>query len=181
MLLHPFPVAVVTLLIVLSDLSLATALRWTAIISISLILPLTGMIAFMKRRRQYTYQRQERGRLYLIGWLSVAFCLLVIVLFDGPLVLRACMAALLVWTPLQAFINAQFTKVSTHVAVLSGCAVGVLWIKAWQTPLIWLIVLGLIILVGWARMVTRHHTYQQVLLGALTGAVSVSVVFALIL
>lgn len=181
LLLHPFLVAVITLLIVLSDLPLTTAIKWTTIISISLIMPLTSMIIFMKHRQQYTYQRHERGRLYLIGWLSIAFCLLIIILFDGPDILQACMAALLVWTPAQAFINARFTKVSTHVAVLSGCAVGVLWIKAWYLPVIWLTLIGMIALVAWARIVTRHHTLQQVLLGVLTGTLSVSLVFMLML
>lgn len=37
------------------------------------------------------------------------------------------------------------------------------------------------VLVGWARLVMRHPTYRQVLLGVCTGAASVSVVFALML
>ncbi|GAB4531509.1 MAG: hypothetical protein OHK0046_52300 [Anaerolineae bacterium] len=180
-LLHPFVVAIITLLIVLRQVPFSEAVLWTGLIGSVLIIPLAVMIVVMQRRQQYTYQRQVRGPLYALGWLSIVLCLVLTLALNAPTVLVACMAALLVWVPLQAFINARFTKVSTHVAVVTGCAVGVLLLEPRVSVPGLLITVVLIGSTAWARIVTRHHTATQVALGILTGALPVLVTFPLLL
>jgi len=174
---HPFVVAIVTLLIVLQDFSMGEAFTWTAVIGLVLIIPLMVAIRYQRRQERYTYQRQSRSPLYAVGWVSVAVALALTILFDAPHVLRACLASLLVWAPLQAWINARYTKVSTHVAVVTGCVTGVLFLGHLDTPLLLIAAPGVIALTAWARIITRNHTPLQVILGVFTGAIPVLVTF----
>jgi hypothetical protein len=181
LLLHPFPVAIVTLLIVLSELRFAEAIVWTTLVGSVLIVPLGISLVYLRHRQRYTYQRHVRGPIYLSGWVCIGFCLLLLLVLDGPSVLLACMGALLVWVPLQALINAHFTKVSTHVAVITGCTIGVMMLDTANEPVVFVLCAVLIVITGWARVVTRNHTINQVLLGVVTGSLPVLITFPILL
>jgi membrane-associated phospholipid phosphatase len=104
-----------------------------------------------------------------------------LVVLDAPLKLVACIAALLVWLPLQLIINTHVTKVSTHTAVVTGCMMGLLLLGELNSLLLAAGAVAVVVLTLWARVVTRHHTWQQVAMGILTGAIPVLIVFPLLL
>lgn len=178
---HPAIICVPTVALILSDLPLGEALAWTVLVVALVTLPGLVTMALLRRQGRYAYQRGTRQPLYIVIWLSVLMCLLVLVLLDGPYVMRVCLATLAVWLPVQMTINVYWTKVSTHVAVATGCVTG-LWLLG-HLPSLPLQVTGLAIigLTAWARITTRNHTPGQVLLGLVVGGGTVLLVFPLLL
>ena len=87
------------------------------------------------------YKRKIRGPLYLVGWVSVLACLVVVLQFDAPRVLVACVATLAVWLPVQWAVNYWVTKVSAHAAVATGCFVALVLLGKVANPLLGLILL----------------------------------------
>lgn len=174
--LHPAPIAVGTLLILLWGLPLIDTIRWTALIAGVVLIPIFVTTAYLHRRDRYTYQRLSRKPLYIVAWIDVAICLGLILVFNGPAILGICMATLLVWLPLQLGINQLVTKISIHMGVASGCFAA-LWIVGKLTPLLTLTGIAVLLLLGWARIQTKNHTAGQVILGCVVGFGSVLVVF----
>lgn len=181
LLLHPVVVSIPTLLLVLSPLPLVDLLAWTILVSVIVLTPGLVTIGWLRRRDRHTYQRSARLPIYLVAWVSVVVCLFIIVVLDAPRELIASMATLAVWLPIQTLINSQITKISTHVAVLTGCVCGVLVLGRIDSLILQTLSLGLIPLVGWARIVTKNHTPTQVILGFLVGAGCVLSVMPLVM
>lgn len=179
--LHPYLLPLPTTLAVLADLPLLQAVAWTLLVIGMVVLPGVAFAAVLKRRGRYLYQRRTRQPLYLVGWICVLLCLGVVVGLNAPRPLMASIAALAVWIPLQGAINTWVTKISGHAAVAAGCYTGLLLLGRLETPVIQALLLGLVMLTLWARVVTRHHTIRQVILGVLVGALPVLVVFPLML
>ncbi|HEX2619340.1 MAG TPA: phosphatase PAP2 family protein [Phototrophicaceae bacterium] len=178
---HPFVMAVLTLLIILSELPLQEGISWTLLISVILIIPLIIYLALRRRQGQYAYQRQMRGGVYRVGWISILVTLMLIHLLHAPDVLTACMAALAVWLPFQSSINRWITKVSTHTAVVTGCLTG-LWLLGYLNRPLWqVLAITMIGLTAWARVVNKNHTPVQVMLGIMTGALPVLIVFPILM
>lgn len=179
--LHPYWMPIPTLLVILSDLPLDEALKWSAVVLAITLLP--GMIAALlfQNRGYALYKRKIRGPLYLVGWASVLVCLVVVLQFGAPQVLVACIATLALWLPMQWAVNHWITKVSAHAAVATGCFVALVLLGKVANPVLGLIVLGIVITTLWGRVVTRNHTIAQVLLGVLIGALPVLIVFPLTL
>jgi membrane-associated phospholipid phosphatase len=174
---HPAVVCVPTLILSLRDLPPAQAIGWTALIASLVIVPGLIVVGLQARRRRYTYQRQTRGPIYVVVWMSVAVAAGVVQVFGGPYVLMVCLVTLLVWLPIQLLINTFVTKISTHVAVIAGCATGLLVLgilNTWYLQTFAVIAVGLTI---WARVVTKNHTLPQVVLGLGVGIGCVLVVF----
>lgn len=178
---HPAVICLPTLALILNDGPLAETVGWTVLVATLVTLPGLITIALLRQRQQYVYQRQTRGPVYLVIWLSVITCLIITWRWQGPTALQICMAALIVWLPVQLVINTYFTKVSTHVAVVAGCTTGLLLLGKLDTPPLQLTALVVIALTIWARVTTRNHTVGQVLLGLLVGTGSVLAVFPLLL
>lgn len=178
---HPFVVPIPTLLLLLRPLPRPEAHGWTALILVILITPVGLTLLLLARRGKYVYQRDVRGPLYVLGWTSVLTCLLLTLVLNAPRMLVACMATLAVWLPLQSAINQRFTKVSIHVAVITGCLLGLLLTGALESLWVRIAAVLAIYLTAWARMVTRNHTLAQVGLGILLGAIPVLLVFPLLL
>lgn len=178
---HPFGVAVITLLMVLRDIPVEESIRWTLLIAAILFVPLMVSLGLLRRQGQYVYQRRSRGTLYRVGWVSILVILLITVRFDAPKVLTVCMAALLVWVPLQSGINRWITKVSTHTAVVTGCVMGLLLLGQLDTFLLWGLAIMIIALTAWARVMTKNHTRLQVAMGIVTGGLPVLVTFPLLM
>lgn len=178
---HPAVICIPTLVLVLSDSPFAEAVGWTMLVAAMVTMPGLITIALLRKRQKHVYQRQTRGPVYLVIWLSVIGCLVVIWKGQGPTALQICMAALIVWLPVQLAINTYFTKISTHVAVVAGCATGLLLLGKLDTLFLQLIALLIIGSTIWARVTTRNHTVTQVLLGLVVGIGSVLAVFPLLL
>lgn len=179
--LHPFLLPIPTLLIILSGLPIGALLEWFALVIGMILVP--GMVATMLMERYVNpvYKRGTRGTLYLVGWISVLACLVVVLRLNAPLALIASVATLAVWVPLQWAINTWVTKISAHTAVATGCFTALAILGKAGTPLVEAILFALVILTVWARVVTRHHTLTQVILGVLVGVLPVLLVFPLVL
>ncbi|MBK8030479.1 MAG: hypothetical protein IPK17_13435 [Chloroflexi bacterium] len=178
---HPYWLPIPTTLALLNGIPWPEALGWTVIICGIVVLPGALYAAFLEKRGRYRYQRQTRHRLYLVGWFSVLSAFVVVLAFGGPHTLIASMGALVVWVPLQGLLNAWVTKVSGHAAVAAGCYTGLLLLGRLDTLTLQLGLLALVLLTLWARVVTKHHTVQQVVLGSLAGILPVVLVFPLVL
>jgi membrane-associated phospholipid phosphatase len=176
---HPAVVMLPTLLLVLNDVPFQQALLWTAIIAMFMLIPGFAVIASLQRQQKYTYQRRSRAPIYMVVWISVVTCWVLIGIFKGPNELVVCMATLAVWLPVQLAINHSITKISTHTAVAAGCITALLLLEKLNTPIA--ITIGLVIvgITAWARVITKNHTLTQVLLGLVVGAGSVMLVFPL--
>lgn len=179
--LHPYLLPIPTTLAILSGMPLMEALGWTLLVFGIVVVPGALAVAVLERRGKYLYQRRTRQPLYLLGWICVLLCLMVVVMLQAPRPLIASVGSLVLWMPLQGAINTWVTKISGHAAVVMGCYMGLLLLGRLETPLVQLILLVLVVLTLWARVVTDNHTVRQVVLGVLVGALPVLVVFPLVL
>ena len=178
---HPAVMGIPTLLAILNEMSFSQILGWMTLILGILLIPNVVLQLILQRQGRYVYQRGTRGPLYIVGWLSVLVCLILLIALGAPRVLIACLLALLVWVPVQLFINQTVTKISIHSAVVSGCLTGLLVLGRLDMPLLKILVVSILILTAWARMETKNHTLLQVTLGALVGCLPVLIVFPLVL
>lgn len=179
--LNPFLLPIPTLLIILNDLPVGELLKWFGLIMGMILVPGAVATAVTERYISPIYKRRTRGPLYLIAWISVLACLAVIVRLNAPRILVASVATLAAWVPLQWAINTWVTKISAHAAVAAGCLTTLIILRKAGTPLVIALLLVLVVLTIWARIVTRHHTLSQVILGILVGALPVLIVFPLAL
>jgi hypothetical protein len=178
---HPYFVCIPTLLAVLNGLGWQDALAWSALVLLLVLGPGIVFISYLRRQEKWIYQRQTRGPVYIVVWLSVLFCVAVLLLLDAPRVLAACIATLAVWLPLQLLFNTYVTKISTHAAVLAGCATGLWWLGKLQSPLLQVAIIAIMLLTLWSRLTTKNHTLFQFALGLLVGGGSVLIAFPLLL
>ncbi|MEZ4667749.1 MAG: hypothetical protein R3E39_07510 [Anaerolineae bacterium] len=181
LLFHPAVVGVPTLLAILNEMSFTEILGWTVLILGILLIPNVILQLILQRRGRFIYQRDTRKPLYIVGWLSVLICLVILIFLNAPRVLVACLIALLVWIPAQLIINQVLTKISIHTAVISGCLTGLLVLGKLDTPFLKVLAVIILISTAWARMETKNHTLPQVALGALVGSLPVLIVFPLVL
>lgn len=178
---HPAVVGAPTLLAILSDMSLAESIRWIGLMLGVLLIPNILLQVVLQRKGRFVYQRQTRLPMYSVGWVSVLVCLMFLIGLSAPRVLIACLLALLVWIPFQLFINQTLTKISIHVAVISGCLTGLLVLNKLESPILKLLAIIIVVLTAWARIKTKNHTRLQVVLGAVVGCLPVLIVFPLVL
>ena len=178
---HPAVVGAPTLLAILSDMSLAESIRWIGLMLGVLLIPNILLQVVLQRKGRFVYQRQTRLPMYSVGWFSVLVCLMLLIGLSAPRVLIACLLALLVWIPFQLFINQTLTKISIHVAVISGCLTGLLVLNKLESPILKLLAIVIVVLTAWARIKTKNHTRLQVVLGAVVGCLPVLIVFPLVL
>ena len=178
---HPAVVGIPTLFAILSEMSLSESIGWIGVMLGILLVPNIVLQVILQRRGRFVYQRQTRLPMYLVGWFSVLICLVLLILLSAPKVLIACLLALLVWIPFQLIINQVFTKISIHVAVVSGCLTGLLVLGKLDSPMLKLIALVILVLTAWARIETKNHTLLQVALGAVVGCLPVLIMFPIVL
>jgi membrane-associated phospholipid phosphatase len=178
---HPAVVALPTLILILGDLGWQSALQWSAITLPILLIPGILLVLYLRKRGKETYQRATRTPLYIAAWFSVVAAIALTVTLDAPRVLVACLALLAIWLPIQLAINTYVTKISTHAAVITGCITALLVLGKLPDLVVQLIAIGIVILVGWARVHDRSHTLTQVVLGIAVAAVLVLLVFPIVL
>ena len=178
---HPYLICIPTLAVVLSGLPFRQAFGWVVLIVAVLVTPLLVVGVLLRLQDRFLYQRTARTPIYLTFWVSLIVCLALLMALEAPNKLVACIVALLIWLPLQLVINTYVTKVSTHAAVVTGCVTGLFLLGELNSLLLVAAALTVVVLTLWARVVTRHHTRQQVALGILTGAIPVLIVFPLLL
>lgn len=174
---HPYLLGLPTLIVILKDLSGGEIVLWSTLILSLLLIPGLTLETHFRQKQRFVYQRHTRNPLYLTGWLSSLLCLLILVSLNAPRVLVACLLALAVWVPIQWLINRYITKISTHAAVVAGCASGLWLLGELSTPLAQILVIAMVLVTVWSRVVTKNHTPTQVILGLLVGALPVLLVF----
>lgn len=178
---HPAIIMFVTLWLLLDELPLLNSLLWIALIAGIILIPGFTAIALLKRKDRPSHQRSSRAPLYFTAWLSVLLALGLLWFLNAPYILLICLTTLALWLPLQLTVNHFFTKISTHLAVISGCFTALLLVGE-LSGVVW-IGLGIlsILLTAWARLATRNHNLVQVFLGILVGSGMVLLVFPLFL
>lgn len=178
---HPYLISILTVIIILSNLSVSEALRWSVLVAFLVLVPGILLIRYLRRQDRQIYQRKTRTPVYLVVWASVLICVGVLHILDAPTVLIACISTLAIWLPVQLLVNTFVTKISTHVAVIAGCSTALWYLDKLDSPAFALFVLCAVLLTMWSRITTKNHTYLQVTLGLLVGGGSVLVAFPLLL
>ncbi len=84
---------------------------------------------------------------------------------------------LIVWVPIQSLVNARYTKISIHVAVVTGIAAALVAMGDLDTPPLVGGAVAMIAAVAWARVVTGNHTRLQIALGILVSVASVVIAY----
>jgi len=144
-------------------------MRWRALILIMIVdgvLPLIFMLVALSKGHISNWdmrERRERVPLYLFTLFVHGVGILV-----ADYLGKGDLARILLVFWVVAVVFAMITtrwKISLHAGVNSVLVVFVNMIYGWRYW--WL--LGLIPLVAWARVIDRHHTWRQVLAGAVIG------------
>jgi hypothetical protein len=154
--------------LVLSPLTVALtsrSWRWTAIIVVSTMVPITAAILWNVRRGVWsdfdvTHRRQRSG-LYRVAiplFLAAIFFVPAPGWFDRPLI--ALVAVLIV-----CFVLSRWLQVSLHLMFAAFCAV-ILW-RAF--PLSAVAMACVLAGLAWARLHLEHHTLPEVVVGTLFG------------
>lgn len=177
---HPLVIFLPTLIVVLKGTPLREVLGWLALIALVILIPAGLLLRRARRQGRHTYQRETRHLIYLTFWLGMVGCTVLAVLLDAPERLVFSLLSLCIWVPLQAFVNARLTKISIHVAVVSGIALA-LALMGELDSLSWIgAAVGVVAATAWARVVTGHHSPAQVGLGIVVSVSSVLTAFALL-
>ncbi len=177
---HPLVIFLPTLVVVLRETPIREALGWLALIALVILIPAGLLLRRARQQGRHTYQRETRHLIYLTFWLGMVGCTILAVLLDAPERLVFSLLSLCVWVPLQALVNARVTKISIHVAVVSGIAL-VLILMGELDSVSWnLAAVGVVAATAWARIVTGHHSLVQVGLGIVVSVSSVLTAFALL-
>jgi hypothetical protein len=151
------------------------ALFWSAVLLLCVLLPVLLLTHLGVRQGRYADftvpNRTDRHPIYGAGLLGVGVFCLVSRLLDAPLTVMAVARAMLITGVLAALIN-LFWKISIHAGSLAGAVCAVIYMCGVAA----LPLLGIIPVIGWARVVSRQHDFAQVVAGTLLGsAVTVGV------
>jgi hypothetical protein len=142
------------------------------------VLP-TVFIAYGVRRGRWADRNvgARRARLIVLGFItaSIAAGLSLLILLGAPRVLTGYLAFMLGSVALLAVVTVWW-KISIHCAVASGSVV----ILAFGYGPLVLCGYALVGLLGWARVAMADHTVAQVAAGALLGAASAALAYAVI-
>jgi len=175
---HPFVIAVVTLAVVLyaSDLERSEAVRWFLIALGTTVIPLLArlLLRYWRVGSDFDiFHRNQRNTVYVLAGLCLGVLVVVVTVFDAPVLLRALVYSALPAIVVAAMIN-RFSKISVHAMVMAGggTVIGLLY------PATWIGVITLTGLQGWSRVYLGKHTPTQVMLGWLVGIGAVTAIFA---
>ncbi len=179
---HPLFILIPTFVaaMLLNGASLPQALLWTGIATLTVNIPILFMILYGVYIKHYSDFmipiRQQRHSLYIVCIIFFGVLLAVLVRFQGPKVLLACLLAGLA-SILLGFVINHFTKISMHALALAGCTAVLLAFN----PILGGIMVLLSGLVGWARVRLGAHTLAQVVIGWSVAVLCVEAAFRLLL
>jgi membrane-associated phospholipid phosphatase len=170
---HPLVIFFPTLMIVLKDADPLAAVGWLVFITIVILVLAAIVLLRLKRQGKHTYQREARHQIYVAFWGSMVVCVGLGVALDAPHRLVFSLLCLCLWVPSQYVINARYTKISVHVAVITGIAFALIVMGDLNTVLLVSGALVAVLATAWARMVTGNHSLMQVALGMAVSVLSV--------
>lgn len=177
----PAPTVAAMLVVVAlhSTPSLLDAVRWGILVLIfTPLLPLLYLLYEVRRQRltdRHVRLREQRPRILAVAIASIVFLLALLVVIDAPSELVQLVAAGVVGLVSVTLVTLVW-KISIHVAVVAGSVVTLIALFGW--PL--LIFLPVIALTAWARVAVRDHTPNQVVAGAILGAIVAGIMFGFV-
>ena len=157
---HPFVLSPLTVALVTRNW------RWTVLIGVATILPVTAVILWNLRRGVWSdfdvSRREQRSGLY---WAAIPLFVAAAFLVPAPpWFFRSMMA--LVAILVVALAASRFLKTSLHMMFAAFCTVVVLD----SYPLSLAVSVPLLAALAWARWRLQHHTPLELLAGTLLGA-----------
>jgi membrane-associated phospholipid phosphatase len=179
--LAPAPIASALLVFVAfhSTSTTIAAFGWALLAALfSSILPLTYVLWGVRRRRlsdRHVGSREQRLFPLLIGIGSIVVGLALLTALGAPGELVALVAAMTAGLIVSLLITLVW-KISMHTAVAAGAVT----IVALVFGSVWLVLMLLVGLVGWARVELDDHTPAQVVAGAGVGAIVAAAVFTVL-
>ncbi|RVW07895.1 phosphatase PAP2 family protein [Prescottella agglutinans] len=154
---------------------------WGAFVAVCAgVVPMAIILAGIRRAKigdHHVTKIDERHLLIVALLVVVVAGLVVLIAAHAPIEMIAFMSAGLAALTVAGVVTSIFHwKVSVHTGVSAGVAVVLaLAVSPW-----WLPALVLTPLIGWSRIHLGDHTRGQVVVGALTGALTAGVTYALI-
>jgi hypothetical protein len=159
--------------------TIAEALRWGLLtILFTIALPFSFILWGVRRQRftdHHIRLREQRPGAIAVGIGSALVGLNLLILLGAPRELIALVVAMATGL-IIALVITLFWKMSIHVASVAGAIVILVLIFG---PL-FLFLVPMVALVGWARVELGDHTGEQVLAGGAIGAVVAAAVFTLL-
>ncbi len=169
----PVIFAVLALVLSLEELALWPGFLWAAVfgflVSLAPIIVVVYLLQTGRISDLHMNTSEERRLPYITGVIGAILALLIIVIFDGPYLLRS-LAVLSVIELSALSIITNYWMISIHSTSISAATVVVGLVYGF-VPALFLI--PLIALVSWVRLYLRRHSPNQVVLGILIGLVSV--------
>jgi membrane-associated phospholipid phosphatase len=179
---HPLLVVIPTLIIAMvrTGSPFWSAVFWTLLSILIVNLPMAFLLFYGVRSGRYSDAsvsiREQRKSIYLVGGVCLVILLVVLILFDAPAIITACLVSAVIATVAGFFVN-RYTKLSLHSAAMAGCVTVLLW----TYPLLGILGAFFMPLVAWARIHLKHHTPAQILIGWILAMTPVLIVFRLML
>jgi hypothetical protein len=178
---HPFTIVIPTMLILMRQqaVSFWPSVFWT-FLSIGVAnLPMAVLLIDGIRSGRFSDLsvsiREQRKSIYTVYSISTASLLMVLIWGQAPLILTACLSAVMITTMLGFAINHFFTKLSIHAIVMGGCATALMIVA----PRIGMVMILFTVVVAWARIRLKHHTLGQILIGWALPTLTVLLIFPL--
>ena len=171
-------IAIIVLVSFESVTGTADAIRWSLILTGMTVLPIMLGLIYLVRKgkvtRIFTYIRQQRTIVYVIGAAFVAIGCAILYFSSAPKMLVVAFVAALIGTLIFMLINFKW-KISLHTGAISALGAILSILYGW----IGVISLVVVTLTGWARVETNHHTTAQVIGGAIMSFAIIFTVFRL--
>lgn len=162
---HPF------LLVPLTVAALTRSLFWSAIIAASTVVPLLAIIARNVRRGRWSdfdvSRHEQRSGLYHYGLPLIAVCFALLwYLGAHPRLLRGVGAGGVMFA--AALLGNRYLKISMHMMSAAFCAVMLTYIyPAFLVPIV-----AFTAAIAWSRRKLDRHTWSEILVGTLFGAIT---------
>jgi membrane-associated phospholipid phosphatase len=179
---HPLLIVIPTMILAMVQLgsTLGESIFWTVLAVLIVNLPMALLLLLGVRSGKYSDAsvsiREQRTSVYTVGGICLVILLAILIIFNAPIVLIACLISAVIATALGFWIN-RYTKLSLHSAAMAGCTAVMLWTAPWLGG----IMLLFAPIVGWSRIHLKHHTPAQILIGWTVAMVSVFVIFWVLL
>jgi len=177
---HPFIVAPFALVLVtkLDGSSWVSALAWSAVCAMLVILPALLYMAYNLARKQYTDAdisvREDRYGIYAFGTACMALCLAALFWLEAPKSLLKLLSGAFATIVVFALMTRFWTKVSVHVGLLSAATMAV----AFQSLPLGALLGAITLLVGWSRWVLNRHSLAEMVAGWATSSLIIGLTLA---
>jgi len=172
--LNPFSLclALIFLFSFISSASAPEAIKWAFLSMAVSLLPVFLVIIYMIRNGTldnfFISGRQQRTRIYLIGFFCASVSCVILAYLKAPSMLVVAFTTGLSTVLIFTLINLWW-KISIHTAIVAASATVLVLLYGWMAAA----TVALVPLTAWARIELEYHSLAQVVSGALLAAVIV--------